>query len=41
MESDMKKIQLITLLLIVVCSKPVNDETLIGEDGLNYHFNTK
>ena len=37
----MKKILLITLLLIVGCSKPINDETLIEKDGLKYHPDTK
>ncbi|SVD07656.1 uncharacterized protein METZ01_LOCUS360510, partial [marine metagenome] len=34
-------IGLITLLLIVGCSKPINDETLIEKDGLKYHPDTK
>ena len=37
----MKKILLITLLLIVGCSKPVNEETLIEKGGLKYHPDTK
>ena len=38
----MKKIFLILpLLLIVGCSKPVNEETLIDKDGLKYHPDTK
>jgi len=32
----MKKTLLITLLLIVGCSKPVEDSTLINKDGLMY-----
>jgi antitoxin component YwqK of YwqJK toxin-antitoxin module len=40
-ELDMKKILLITLLLIVGCSKPVNEETLIEKGGLKYHPDTK
>ena len=39
----MKRLLLIVLplLLIVGCSKPINDETLIEEDGLMYHPETK
>ena len=39
----MKKILLIVLplLLIVGCSKPVNEETLIEKGGLKYHPDTK
>jgi len=37
----MKKIILITLLLIVGCSKPINEETLIDKYGLKYHPETK
>ena len=29
------------LMLVVGCSKPINDETLIGEEGLKYHPETK
>ena len=32
----MKKILLIVLLLIIGCSKPVEDSTLINKDGLMY-----
>ena len=37
----MKRLLLIALLLIVGCSKPINDETLIEKDGLKYHPETK
>ena len=39
----MKRLLLIALplLLIVGCSKPINDETLIEKDGLKYHPDTK
>ena len=39
----MKRLLLIVLpvLLIVGCSKPINDETLIDKDGLKYHPETK
>ena len=37
----MKKLILLSMLLIVGCSKPINDETLIEEDGLYYHSETK
>ena len=39
----MKKTLLIILplLLIVGCSKPINDETLIDKGGLKYHSDTK
>ena len=39
----MKKLLVIVLplLLIVGCSKPINDETLIEKDGLKYHPDTK
>ena len=37
----MKNLLLITLLLIVGCSKPVNEETLIEKGGLKYHPDTK
>jgi hypothetical protein len=39
----MKKILLIVLplLLIVGCSKPINDESLIDKDGLKYHPDSK
>ena len=39
----MKRLLLIVLplLLIVGCSKPVNEETLIEKDGLKYHLETK
>jgi hypothetical protein len=29
------------LMLIVGCSKPINDETLIDKDGLKYHPDTR
>ena len=29
------------LMLVVGCSKPIADETLIGEEGLKYHPETK
>ena len=32
---------ILPLLLIVGCSKPVNEETLIDKDGLKYHPDTK
>ena len=33
---------IITVLMLVVgCSKPINDEALIEEDGLKYHPDTK
>ena len=28
-------------MLVVGCSKPIDDETLIGEEGLKYHPETK
>jgi antitoxin component YwqK of YwqJK toxin-antitoxin module len=31
----------LSLLLVVGCSKPINDETLIDKDGLKYHPDTK
>ena len=39
----MKRLLLIVLplLLIVGCSKPINEETLIEKDGLKYHPETK
>ena len=37
----MKRLLLIVLLLIVGCSKPVNEETLIEKGGLKYHPDTK
>ena len=39
----MKRLLLIVLplLLIVGCSKPINEETLIDKDGLKYHPETK
>ena len=39
----MKRLLLIVLplLLIVGCSKPINEETLIDKDGLKYHPDTK
>ena len=39
----MKRLLLIVLplLLIVGCSKPINEETLIEENGLMYHPDTK
>jgi len=37
----MKKTLLITLLLIVGCSKPLNEESLIEKGGLKYHPDTK
>ena len=39
----MKRLLLIVLplLLIVGCSKPISEETLIDEDGLKYHPDTK
>ena len=37
----MKRLLLIAILLIVGCSKPINDETLIEKDGLKYHPETK
>ena len=37
----MKRLLLIAILLIVGCSKPINDETLIEKDGLKYHPDTK
>ena len=39
----MKKLLLIVipLLLIVGCSKPISEETLIDKDGLKYHPETK
>ena len=39
----MKKLLLIVLplLIIVGCSKPINEETLIDKDGLKYHPETK
>ncbi len=42
-EFIMKRLLLIALplLLIVGCSKPINDETLIEKDGLKYHPDTK
>ena len=42
-EKIMKKLLVIVLplLLIIGCSKPINDETLIEKDGLKYHPDTK
>ena len=40
-ENKMKKTLLIALLLIVGCSKPIDLDTLIEEDGLKYHPETK
>ena len=37
----MKKILLIVIILIVGCSKPINDDTLISKDGLKYIPYTK
>jgi antitoxin component YwqK of YwqJK toxin-antitoxin module len=39
----MKRLLLIVLplLLIVGCSKPISEETLIDKDGLKYHSDTK
>ena len=38
----MKNHLIISLLLIIVgCSKPINDERLINKDGLKYHHDTK
>ena len=39
----MKRLLLIILplLLIIGCSKPISEETLIEEDGLKYHPDTK